>query len=540
MSEPTPTPPVVVVTGANGLVGSRTCAALVERGATVRAVVRRPGTAPALAGRRGAGRRLPRPGARGCRGRRARARSSRPSTRWAADRETQHRIAVEGTPVLARAARDAGVERLVHVSTGGRLRPLTRRRRRGRGVAAGHRRRRRLRRDQARHRRRPGRRSTGSPASCSGRRRSSAPGESSVWNSVRPARSATTRRPATPSPSRASRGSTSTTSPPSPRTWPPGGSRPRPTPESGPVAGACTVVNVAAGPATAPRLLRDGDRGPRRRAGLGRRTGVDRPDPRRPRPRLGLVAGGGPRPGAGRDRRRAAPLTDRDPQSSSSRHTSTRTRASRMTAPDIFDSPRVRSVNVIGTSTTRRPAALGPPGALDLEAVAVRRRGGDVDPPQRRGPERLEARRGVVDAEREDQPRRSGCPPRRAAGGGPASPRDRAAGDVAGPDATSACVEGRDQRGHPLRRVGEVGVHLDDRLVVPGQRPSRTRPGTRRRGPSFAVTSSRWTDGAVTRVAGATRPRCRRDCCRRRPARRRPGPRARARRAGCRWCRASL
>jgi nucleoside-diphosphate-sugar epimerase len=33
------------------------------------------------------------------------------------DRETQHRIAVEGTPVLARAAADAGVGRLVHVST---------------------------------------------------------------------------------------------------------------------------------------------------------------------------------------------------------------------------------------------------------------------------------------------------------------------------------------------------------------------------------------------------------------------------------------
>jgi nucleoside-diphosphate-sugar epimerase len=33
------------------------------------------------------------------------------------DRETQHRISVEGTPVLARAARDAGVPRLVHVST---------------------------------------------------------------------------------------------------------------------------------------------------------------------------------------------------------------------------------------------------------------------------------------------------------------------------------------------------------------------------------------------------------------------------------------
>jgi nucleoside-diphosphate-sugar epimerase len=34
-----------------------------------------------------------------------------------ADRDTQHRIGVEGTPLLARAARDAGVSRLVHVST---------------------------------------------------------------------------------------------------------------------------------------------------------------------------------------------------------------------------------------------------------------------------------------------------------------------------------------------------------------------------------------------------------------------------------------
>src|SRR3712207_1436883 len=34
-------------------------------------------------------------------------------------REVQHRVAVEGTPVLARAARDAGVARLVHLSTAG-------------------------------------------------------------------------------------------------------------------------------------------------------------------------------------------------------------------------------------------------------------------------------------------------------------------------------------------------------------------------------------------------------------------------------------
>lgn len=106
----------VVVTGANGFVGARTCAALVERAVAVRAVVRRAGTAPNLTGVQewvgsfgdpdfaadvvvGAG---------------AVVTTVHP---MGSDRQNQHRVAVDGTPVMARAARAAGVERLVHMST---------------------------------------------------------------------------------------------------------------------------------------------------------------------------------------------------------------------------------------------------------------------------------------------------------------------------------------------------------------------------------------------------------------------------------------
>lgn len=117
MSESQPsTGTIVVVTGANGLVGSRTCAALVGQGVSVRAVVRRPGTAPALDGvEEHVGDFYdPELAARVVRGARAVVTTVHP---MGTDRDNQHRIAVEGTPVLARAARDAGVERLVHVST---------------------------------------------------------------------------------------------------------------------------------------------------------------------------------------------------------------------------------------------------------------------------------------------------------------------------------------------------------------------------------------------------------------------------------------
>lgn len=106
----------VVVAGANGLVGSRICAALVERGASVRALVRRPGTAPRLPGieERVGEFYDPAVAAGVVKGASAVVTTAHP---MGADAHTQRRIAVDGTPVLARAARDAGVALLVHIST---------------------------------------------------------------------------------------------------------------------------------------------------------------------------------------------------------------------------------------------------------------------------------------------------------------------------------------------------------------------------------------------------------------------------------------
>ena len=116
MTESATSKPLVVVTGANGFVGSRVCAALVERGAAVRAVVRRAGTAPAVDGvEERVGEFLEADfAAEVVEGASAVVTTVHP---MGSDRDTQHRVAVEGTPVLARAARDAGVSRLVHIST---------------------------------------------------------------------------------------------------------------------------------------------------------------------------------------------------------------------------------------------------------------------------------------------------------------------------------------------------------------------------------------------------------------------------------------
>jgi 2-alkyl-3-oxoalkanoate reductase len=117
MNDPAPTSsPIVVVTGANGFVGSHVCVALVERGAEVRAVVRRPGTAPGLAGvQEHVGEFFdPDVATRVAEGASAAVTTVHP---MAYDRETQERVGVQGTATFARAARDAGVERLVHIST---------------------------------------------------------------------------------------------------------------------------------------------------------------------------------------------------------------------------------------------------------------------------------------------------------------------------------------------------------------------------------------------------------------------------------------
>lgn len=106
----------VVVTGANGLVGSRVCALLAESGVAVRAVVRRASTAPQLSGVEEVVGDFGNPALAESvvQGARAVVTTVHP---MGSDKETQERVAVQGTPVLGRAARDAGVPLLVHVST---------------------------------------------------------------------------------------------------------------------------------------------------------------------------------------------------------------------------------------------------------------------------------------------------------------------------------------------------------------------------------------------------------------------------------------
>ncbi len=107
---------VVVVTGANGLVGARVCAALADRGVDIRAVVRRGGTAPGVPGLRERVGDFSDPAfaADVLGGADAVVTTVHP---MAGDLESQRRIGVEGTTAFVRAAVAAGVPTHVHIST---------------------------------------------------------------------------------------------------------------------------------------------------------------------------------------------------------------------------------------------------------------------------------------------------------------------------------------------------------------------------------------------------------------------------------------
>ena len=108
--------PVVVVTGANGFVGSHVVTALSERGATVRAVVRRVGTAPRAAGVEEHVGDFADPAFADevVAGADALVTTVHP---LGSGRDDQRRVGLDGTLVIAEAAVAAAVPLLVHVST---------------------------------------------------------------------------------------------------------------------------------------------------------------------------------------------------------------------------------------------------------------------------------------------------------------------------------------------------------------------------------------------------------------------------------------
>src|ERR1700760_2631258 len=92
---------LAVVTGANGLVGSRVCDALAQRGVPIRAIVRQAGTAPEVAGVAEVVGDFPDPefAATAVSGASAVITTVHP---MGSDRATQQRIGVDGTLVVAR------------------------------------------------------------------------------------------------------------------------------------------------------------------------------------------------------------------------------------------------------------------------------------------------------------------------------------------------------------------------------------------------------------------------------------------------------
>ena len=136
-------------------------------------------------------------------------------------------------------------------------------------------------------------------------------------------------------------------------------------------------------------------------------------------------------------------------------------------APESFDSPAVRSRNTIGTSTTRAPRRVARWSISSWNAKPCAPTVSSSHSSEQVGAEGAEPRRGIVRRQVQEPP--TGV---LAAGAGQQPTVERPAGrratrDVAGADReVGAGIERGDQRGNGRGVVGEVGVHLDDRVVA--------------------------------------------------------------------------
>ena len=139
-------------------------------------------------------------------------------------------------------------------------------------------------------------------------------------------------------------------------------------------------------------------------------------------------------------------------------------------------------MKVIGHLDDDETVVDGAPGQVDLEAVALRIDGGQVDLLQHLAPVGAVTGGDVVDVDAEQHPGvgvggfgQHQAPPRPVA--------DRSAGDVARADGQiRAAVDGVEQSVQLLGRVAAVGVHLDQHRVLATQAPGK--PGQIRRAQS--------------------------------------------------------
>ena len=188
-------------------------------------------------------------------------------------------------------------------------------------------------------------------------------------------------------------------------------------------------------------------------------------------------------------------------------HSATLKIASRMFDPLILDLPELAFGERDGHLDDGEAGADGAPGQVDLEAVALRVDGGEVDLLQHLAPVGAVAGGDVVDVDAEQHPRVAVRRPRQHHPA-PRPVAHGAAGDVARADRqVGARVDGVEQPVQLLGRVGAVGVHLDQHRVARGSVPRRSRPGRPRRGRPWLVRCMTWMrSGSASDSSSASSP----------------------------------